>query len=255
MMEKYIQQECTKRHGFHSAPKEPKWRNKKEALTSIDTSLLVGKQPSNLAFHNLDKSILPAGSNELLWLGLKFCIQRPKPKPELKNTITRLTRSILIRHYTMNLPESGAESEYIPSLYLNLSWIPPISGEMVEKGILAFEHEIEKQMKNRVPNRQSNLTYFQQRALKELRAKDDIHICNSEKNLKPSASNKTQYKLHMYAEHLNTEAYERLMEEEASAMNMETKRLIRHMFHKKCGHSKAEITYLGRSFKLAKRIH
>jgi hypothetical protein len=38
-------------------------------------------------------------------------------------------------------------------------------------------------------------------------------------------------------------------------MNIETKRLIREIFHDKCGLAKAEITYLIRSFKMAKRIH
>jgi hypothetical protein len=45
------------------------------------------------------------------------------------------------------------------------------------------------------------------------------------------------------------------MKEEATAINMETKILIRHMFHEKFGLSKAETTYLGRSFKMAKIIH
>jgi hypothetical protein len=126
---------------------------------------------------------------------------------------------------------------------------------MVEKGILAFENKIEKQMTGRAPNRQSNLTYFQQRSLKELRALEDIHIYDSYKNLGPSASNKTQYKHKMLTEHLNTAAYERLTEEEASAINMENKRLIREIFHNKCGLAKAEIIYLGCSFKMAKRIH
>jgi hypothetical protein len=251
----YIKQECDKRYGFHANPLEPKWKNKIAALTSMDTSLLVGKQPNNLAFHNLDGTSLPAGANELLGLGLKFCVQRPTPKPEIRDTISKLTRSIRIRHYTMNQPERNEESDYIPSLYLNTSWIPPRAGEMVEKGILAFEHEIEKQLENRIPNRQSNLTYYQQRALKELRSRVDIHVCDSDKNLGPTTSNKTQYMTQMYKEHLNTEAYRRLSEKEAVDINTETHKMIRKLFHEKCGLAKAECTYLSRSFKLQKRIH
>jgi hypothetical protein len=121
MTTEYIKEECDKRYGFNSNPLEPKWKNKIAALTSMDTSLLVSKQPNNLAFHNLDGTSLPAGANELLGLGLKLCVQRPTPQTEIRDTFAKLTRSIRIRHHTMNQSERGGESDYIPSLYLNSS--------------------------------------------------------------------------------------------------------------------------------------
>jgi hypothetical protein len=54
MAEKYIKKECTKRYGFHSNPNEPKWRNKKKALTTMDTSLLLGQQTQNLKPRHID---------------------------------------------------------------------------------------------------------------------------------------------------------------------------------------------------------
>jgi hypothetical protein len=101
----YIKQECNKIYGFHANPLEPKWKNKISALTSMDTSLLGGKQPDNLIFHNLDGTSLPAGANELLGLGLKFCVQRPNPKTEIRDTISKLTRSIRSKQHTLNQPE------------------------------------------------------------------------------------------------------------------------------------------------------
>jgi hypothetical protein len=255
MTTEYIKEECDKRYGFHANPLEPKWKNKISALTSMGTSLLVGKHPNNLAFHNLDGTSLPAGANELLGLGLTFCVQRRTPKPEIRDTIAKLTRSIRNIHHTMNQPERDGESEYIPSLYLTTSWVPPRAGEMVEKGILAFEHENKKQLENRIPNRQSNLTYYQQRALKELHVRADIHVCDSDNNLGLTASNKTQYMKQMYKEHLNTEAYRRLSEKEAVDVNTKTKKMIRKLFHAKCGLAKEECTSLSRYFKLQKRIH
>jgi hypothetical protein len=77
--------------------------NKAEALTTMDTSLLLSKQQKNLAFHNLDNTNLPAGTNELLGLGLKFCVQRPTPKPELKDTYSRLTPSVHIQQHTLEM--------------------------------------------------------------------------------------------------------------------------------------------------------
>jgi hypothetical protein len=72
IMTKYIEQECQKRYGFHADPLKPKWMNEAEALTTMDTILLLSKQQQNIAFHNLDNTNLPAGTNELLGLGLKF---------------------------------------------------------------------------------------------------------------------------------------------------------------------------------------
>jgi hypothetical protein len=84
---KYIEQECRKRYGFHADPMKPTWQNKIEALISMDTSLFLSNQPKNLDFHNLDDIELPAGANDLLGFGLKFCIQRPTPKLEFKDTL------------------------------------------------------------------------------------------------------------------------------------------------------------------------
>jgi hypothetical protein len=132
--------------------------NKIEALTTMDTSLMLSKKQKNLAFHNLENINLPAGTNELLGLGLKFCVQRPTPKPEFKDTYSRLTRSVRIRQHTLDMIENETKGDYIPSLYINSSWTPPRADEMIEKGLLAFKNEIETQLTRRKQNRQSNLT-------------------------------------------------------------------------------------------------
>jgi hypothetical protein len=139
----YIQGECDKRYGFHTDPKQPIWKNK-----------------------ILDNSTPPAGSRGLIGLGLKFCIQQPAPQPEIQSTMTRLASIIRIRQHTMTLPQNKDDSEYIPSLYINSSWIPSRARNEVEQGITSFEHEIEKQLNKRTPNRQTNLTHYQLHALK-----------------------------------------------------------------------------------------
>jgi hypothetical protein len=89
----------------------------------------------------MNTSKLPAGAKELIGLGLTFCIQQPMSKPKVKTTMAHLKRSIRIRQHTMNLPKKE-EDEYIPSFYVNSSWIPPRAGNTVEQGIIAFENEI-----------------------------------------------------------------------------------------------------------------
>jgi hypothetical protein len=112
---------------------------------------------------------------------------------------------------------------------------------MIEKGLLAFENEIETQLTNRKPNRQSNLTYYHQQTLKQLHTRNNIHICDSDKNLGPTTSNRVKFKEQVYDEHLYTNAYKRLTEEEATKTNNETKMMIRRLFHEKCGIAKAEL--------------
>jgi hypothetical protein len=54
---------------------------------------------------------------------------------------------------------------------------------------------------------QTNLTHYQPHALKKLPQREDIHFCDSDKNLGPAAGNGTNYKSQVFAEHLNTVAY------------------------------------------------
>jgi ABC-type uncharacterized transport system ATPase subunit len=135
--------------------------------------------------------------------------------------------------------EKETKGEYIPSLYMNSSCTPPRADEMIEKGLIAFKNEIETQLTRRKPNRQLNLTYYQQHALKQLHSRNDIHICDSDTNLGPTAVTTTKYKQQMYVEHLNTPAYKRLTEEDATKINDETKIMIRRLFNEKCGIAKA----------------
>jgi hypothetical protein len=88
--------------------------------------------------------------------------------------------------------------------------------------------------------------------LKELRQRDDIHVCDIDKNLGPAAGISTNYKSQIFTEHLDTVSYRGLTEDEANEMNAETKGMIRKMFNKECVLPKAEMTYLECSFKLSK---
>jgi hypothetical protein len=88
--------------------------------------------------------------------------------------------------------------------------------------------------------------------LKELQQREDIHVCDSDKNLGPSVDNSIKYKVQIFTEHLNIAAYKELTEAEATEMNAETKSIIRKMFNSNSGLRKAEITYFGISFKLPK---
>ncbi len=69
--------------------------------------------------HNLCEKLQPTpGFNQLLGLGLNFCIEQHRPKPNVKNTMEKLKKSIRLRVWT---EENGiANDEYIKnSTYLH----------------------------------------------------------------------------------------------------------------------------------------
>jgi hypothetical protein len=72
-----------KRYGFTRNPNHPLWKNKKDTLMRMDISIIY-RQPSNATFHNLAGKELPCGSEQLLGLSLKFCIQEKIPTPQVK---------------------------------------------------------------------------------------------------------------------------------------------------------------------------
>jgi hypothetical protein len=62
-MDAYINNECIQWYGFISDSKTPPWKNKINALKSIDQEKLELRKPRNLSFHNLSDTKLPTGTN------------------------------------------------------------------------------------------------------------------------------------------------------------------------------------------------
>jgi hypothetical protein len=252
-MDTYINNECIQRYGFISDSKTPPWKNKINALKSIDPEKLELRQPTNLAVHNLSDTKLPTGTQRLLGLSLKFCLEQNRPKPAIETTIHKMKRSIRIRYWLDQQPDTSNESEYIPGLYLPSEWTPPLATPQTEQRLLAFESELLKEIDKRKPFRRSNIDFFKTRALKILLDRTDLHISNSDKDLGPVVRNKRRYMAAMYKDHFHTNAYKRLTKEEASTMNQETRTLIIKTMHPGCGASKAIMTYHHRSLKKPKR--
>jgi hypothetical protein len=73
------------------------------ALKTINPDMLNLRKPSNLAFHNLSDSELPTGTQRLLGLSLKLCLQQGRPTPAIEDTIIKMQRLIRIRHWISEL--------------------------------------------------------------------------------------------------------------------------------------------------------
>jgi hypothetical protein len=93
----HIREANIKRYGFVSNPNHPLWKNKQEALRTMDLSLLDSRQPSNSTFNNMTGNKLPCGSDQLLGLSLKFCIQEKIPKSQVAKTVARLRRAVRLQ--------------------------------------------------------------------------------------------------------------------------------------------------------------
>ena len=63
-------------------------------------------RPKNIAYHNLclDASP-PPGIASLLGLGLKFCIEKPKPKQKIAKSLQRFQRTVRLHFYFSNQEE------------------------------------------------------------------------------------------------------------------------------------------------------
>jgi hypothetical protein len=90
----HIRELNIKQYGFVSNPNHTLWKNKQEALRTMDLRLLESRQPSNATLHNLSGKKRPCGSDQLLGLSLKFCIQETVPKLQVAKTIARLRQTV-----------------------------------------------------------------------------------------------------------------------------------------------------------------
>ena len=83
-----------KLYGFTANPDIPIWDNIPIALKNTPAHL-IHQSPTNQHCHNLCKEAQPPpGFNYLLSLGLNFCIKMLHPKPNIQNTVDRITKSL-----------------------------------------------------------------------------------------------------------------------------------------------------------------
>jgi hypothetical protein len=141
---------ATRVYGFVPDPSEPIWENRNQLLGSLHLSQYFSR-PNNMAFHNLCSTAqTPPGTEFLLGLGLKYCIESPCPFQRLEKSIRRIQRSVRLHFAVKTFNEEDSESEdeneeaearvqYIPSLYLSSDWQPPPAPEKAEHAMSKFD--------------------------------------------------------------------------------------------------------------------
>jgi hypothetical protein len=104
-----------------------------------------------MAFHNLCLNAqTPPGTEFLLGLGLKYCIEAPRPYQRLASSIRRIQRSVRL-HFAFKDKDSDTDDKYeeaesrvkyIPSLYRPSDWQPPPAPDNAEHAMSKFDKKM-----------------------------------------------------------------------------------------------------------------
>jgi len=241
---------CLRTFGFIANPSKPLWNNVINAIETYDQKLLRS-QPTNLAFHNLCSTKQPPPNmQQLLGLGLKFCIETPTPKPNLQKTVKNLVRSVRTQAY-LTENNKTTNSTYIPQLYVkNPNWTPPLASGTIEHKLFEFAALLDEKIKNHSTKKRYNTTFQQYKSLRQLKNNPDFIILNTDKNLGPAIMNRHDYITRVLKEHLLTNAYQPLLKNHALIKMKQNKQNVRALLNENKGAlSTAEVKYFRRSFK------
>ena len=145
-------------------------------------------RPQNLACHNFCRTIQPpTGLSALLGLGHKFCIERARPPSRCVDSMARLRRSVRLRHWINNNPESSP-SEHIPGLHEPSQWEPPpIHEGNLELRLMDFASQIKTLSRSFSHRRRHcNLSPLQHHLLRKVKDDKRFIVCLTDKNLGPA---------------------------------------------------------------------
>ena len=174
-------------------------------------------RPRNMACHNLLRlNALPRGVNNLLGLGLNYCIKTDTTTKTTANTFERFKNDVRrLYEFTVNPPI--LEDEYIPKLYIKSGYQFDPATDEIEDSLITFERALLKEQKlcqqRRKPIR--NISVGQWELTQFLRRNDLYIVIHGDKNLGPCILDRTVYIYRGCLEHLgNATNYRELTENE-----------------------------------------
>lgn len=212
------------------------------------------------AFHNLCTTLSPPeGIEQLLWNGLKFCIEKPLPKPPLERTMERLTYDIRLKYFRKNDLDDDDNDAYNPKLYLkNSGWTPPKASPAIEKALKSFRQQIHQEVLSNLQShdRKHNIPPKARLLLQHLRDNRDFIVLPTDKNLGPAILERSIYKQRCLIDHLSNEkTYQRLSLEEArTTLSLSIKKMVALIETHRESLPDNEVKYFDRCFKVRRRI-
>ena len=215
------QLEAIAKHGFWCNPNLPTW---------AATSLILRRMPlhtfftlhkrTRTAYHNLCTiKTPPPGVDQLLWNGLKFCVEKPIPKPSLDQTFDRLQDDIRRKYFWLSQSTGrNDDSGYEKKLYIRSDWTPEEASPILEAALEQFRTQISSLTTQNLQQqkRRHNIPAGPRKLLKTLSDSPDFIVLPTDKNLGPAILERSIYKTRCLEDHLNdSKTYLRLTREAA----------------------------------------
>ena len=249
------ERELIKTYSFVANPNLTIRQNIKAQLLqhSINNNI---RMVTNTSFHNLSPhKKTPPCIASLLGLGHKFCIQRRTPKPNLRQSFIKFTRSIRLRAYIIDTAPIQDDS-YNPRLYEKSKMKPPIATTQTESSLNNFMCKMISATRNLPTSPRYNLTKLQRNILRQLRDNQQNMVLNTDKNLGMALIDRDDYIKAILTEHLTkTEIYRNLTPQEAHSFMLiaetEIQTAVRENLHNLMD---PDIRFFNRSFKKEHRF-
>jgi hypothetical protein len=239
--ERHAIKECRAHYGFAANPDLPLWKNVPLAITQMPPRLFL-ERPERGGFHNLCTTLVPPeGTNNLLRLGLKYCIEQGRPNQKIVACIERMKRSVRLKNYLMEQAEFEASQQgdtsvditYNPKLYVKSKWTPPACERgNTELRMMYFADKLCKIEKSTKHSKRFNLTQYQHTVLKQLKEDQRFFIWQADKNLGPCIIERPRYIARAFSDHLSqADTYTRLTATQAASMIEETSDDLKNILH------------------------
>ena len=215
------------------------------------------RQKAQTAFHNLCTELTPPkGIDTLLWNGLKFCLERPIPKPSLDTTLKRLTTDIRTKYFWRN--QSLNDDDYNPKLYIKSGWDPPKAHPTIEQGLHQFYSDLSAQIRSQQnkQRRQHNLLPSSRKIIQQLKTGSAFIILPTDKNLGPAILERRIYKQRCLQDHLlDATTYLQLTHADADGLLHRATKQMEYLINKYAKTlPEAELTYFRRCAGEQRRI-
>jgi hypothetical protein len=110
-----LRQTSLRIHGFVADPEATFWDNRNRILGEMNTYKYFSK-PTKISFHDLCQySKPPQGIQNLLGLGLKYCLETPRPWQDLRKSMYQFQHSVRLHFFFKNKAETDSDAESVSS--------------------------------------------------------------------------------------------------------------------------------------------
>ena len=169
------------------------------------------------AYHDLCTSKKPPDdTGQLLWNGLKFCVEKPIPKPNVRDTCQRLKRDIRLKYFWSKLGVRDSGS-FCSKLYKPSGFTPPKANPTIEKALADFQKEISKAVTENLLGlpRKHNIPTGPRKLLSTLPENKDFIVLPADKGLGPVIMERPFYKQKALDHLQDNKTYKRLSKRSA----------------------------------------